>query len=656
MTKRPTEIDDLLRFVSPSEPRLSPDGSRVAFLVKTVDTVKNCYRVQLYLVDSDGSAPARCLTQGESVSCHRWAPDGRSLVFLRAQDKKTQLWRLWLDGGEAECLTELPAGVVGDIAFSPEGRQLLFSFRPTNDADTEKAAEERKKNSVSTPPRVITRLRWRLEGSGFLPSATNHLYLHDLAAKTTSQITRGERDYLGFCWSPDGKSIAYLQNVAPDPDRLSGAIGLFIKTAEVMEPIPSGPIGPKGNVTWSPDGQWLSFLGHENVDETWGTSNLHPWLVNVATGEARDLTPDWEVTAGDVALGEVYGRGDVGPFWSSESDALAFVASVRGEVGVYATRLEGGLPHKFTPEGCSEVGVSIASGRTATLRLTPQDAGDIFVDDLRLTELNAALTAEVAFTEPLAFSVGDVPCFALLPEGPGPHPTLLYIHGGPHLMYGRWHLFHEYHALAAAGYVVLYPNPRGSKGYGEAWTNAIRGNWGEPAMRDCLACVDHAIAQGWSDPKRLAVMGGSYGGYLTAWTLGHTERFACAIAERGVYNLVSFGGTTDFLTGEYDYFAGNHTDDTAELQRNSPLTYAPLVKTPLLVVHSEGDLRCPISQGDEYYRAVRRTSPAEVQYLRYGVDGSHELSRGGPPDLRLDRQKRFHAWLARYLKLPHDGL
>lgn len=650
MTPRKTTIDDLLRFVSPSEPRLSPDGSQVAFLVKTIETAKNRYKTQLYLVPADGAAPPRCLTFGESVSTPRWTPDGKSLLFARADEKKTQLWRLPLSGGEAEKLTDLPPGSLGAVEVSPDGRHVLYSFRAANDTDTEKAAEERKKNSLSTPPREITRLRWRLEGAGFLPEDAFHLYTLDLATKSTTKISSGTRDFGSPCWSPDGKQIAYVQNVAEDPDRQGALVGLFVLDLATSETRTLSHLGPKGSLTWSPDGKWLAFTGHAHTDETWGTYNAHPWLVEVATGEARDLTPDWDVTAGDTSLGEVYGRGDNGPHWASDSQSLAFIASDQGEVAVYTIGIAGGVPEKQTPESCSELGMSHAAGRRATLRLTPHDIGDIYVDGRRVTELNADLFAEVAFSEPVAFTAGDVPCFALLPEGDGPYPTILYIHGGPHAMYGRWQLFHEYHVLAAAGYAVLYPNPRGSKGYGEAWTSAIKGNWGEPAMADCLACVDYAIEQGWSNPEKLAVMGGSYGGYLTGWIVGHTDRFACAIAERGVYNIVSFGGTTDFVTGEYDYFAGNHTDDTEALRQNSPLTYANKVTTPLLVVHSEGDLRCPISQGDEYYRAVRRSSPAEVRYLRYGAEANHELSRGGPPDLRLDRQRRFHAWLGKYLR------
>jgi dipeptidyl aminopeptidase/acylaminoacyl peptidase len=220
-------------------------------------------------------------------------------------------------------------------------------------------------------------------------------------------------------------------------------------------------------------------------------------------------------------------------------------------------------------------------------------------------------------------------------------------------MYGHA-LFHEYQALASAGYTVLFPNPRGSKGYGEAWTGAIRGNWGEPAQADCLACVDYAIGQGWSDPNRLGIAGGSYGGYLTAWILGHSDRFAAGVAERGVFNLQSMAGTCDFVWRDRDYFRADTTADPADYLRNSPLTYANDITTPLLLIHSEGDLRCPIEQAEQLFAALNMRG-RDVRFLRYGPEASHGLSRSGPPDLRLDRQRRIHAYFDRYLKSNSTG-
>ena len=306
-------------------------------------------------------------------------------------------------------------------------------------------------------------------------------------------------------------------------------------------------------------------------------------------------------------------------------------------------------PQKLTEDTHAITGFTAdATGEMlALLRATPTDGGDLYVMNAageksemrRLTDLNADLLQTLTLAPPIAFDAPSpeghsVPCWAILPPDfdgdPRPRPTLLYIHGGPHLMYAHT-LFHEYQALAARGYVVVYPNPRGSKGYGEAWTSAIKGKWGTPAQADCEACLDYAIHQGWADADKLGVVGGSYGGYLTAWMVGHSDHFKAAVAERGVFNLQSMAGTCDFVWRDHDYFMANTTSDPDHYLENSPLTYADAITTPLLIIHSEGDLRCPIEQAEQLYSALVLRN-RDVTFLRYGPESNHNLSRGGPPD------------------------
>lgn len=229
-------------------------------------------------------------------------------------------------------------------------------------------------------------------------------------------------------------------------------------------------------------------------------------------------------------------------------------------------------------------------------------------------------------------------------------PLVLYVHGGPHTQYGAA-LSHEMQLLASSGYGVLYTNPRGSKGYGEAHTKAIRGDWGGADFRDILAAADYAASLPWVNPARMAIMGGSYGGFMTAWAIGHTDRFACAIADRLVSNLHSMSGTTDFSFPQSVYFAGSAWDDPTALWRCSPLAYAGSIRTPLLLIHSDGDLRCPVGQAEELFAALRKQRKC-VEFVRYPAETSHGMSRGGPPSLRLDRLKRNLAWLDRWLKDP----
>lgn len=661
---RSTVIDDLVRFRTPSDPRLSPDAATIAFVVREVDVAKNRNVSRLWTVPVDGSAAPTQWTRGAgSESNPRWSPDGRWLWFVSTRDaNRGQLHRLPVGGGEAERITDLPAGALGDFAPAPDGVRVAFTFRETDPSSREDAVEARKKENRSTPPREIVRVRWRTEGTGFLPEAPFRLHVldGDTRQDTTLEIDGG-RDVGGFCWSPDGRSLAFVRNVADDPDRRLGDQGLFVVDLAdgAVREIPA-PRGPKGSLAWSPDGASIAYLGHDDPDEFWGIRNVHVWVAACDGSGARDLMAGWDATAGDCSLGEVPGRGDSGPIWSDDAGSVWVVVSDQGRVDAWRIGVDGAREQVVR----DAVGITRVGDVLAHLGVTPTDAGDVYVGERRLTRVNADLLDEIALREPEVLRVAapdgqTVPCLALLPpdfaEDPRPRPTLLYLHGGPHLMYGERHLFHEYQALAAAGYVVLFPNPRGSKGYGEAWTGAIKGDWGAPAMADVMACVDDAIARGWADPERLGVVGGSYGGYLTAWIVGHTDRFKAAAPERGVYDLVSMAGTTDFAWRDHGYFAANTTDQPAEYHRNAPLTYAGAVRTPLLIIHSEGDLRCPIGQAEQYFRAVAWAGEAEVRFLRYGPEASHELSRGGPPDLRLDRQRRIHAWFDRFLKDPTES-
>jgi dipeptidyl aminopeptidase/acylaminoacyl peptidase len=679
MDKRPITAEDLTRFRVPSDPQMSPDGKRIAFVVKTMDTEKNRYFNHIHAVPADGSAPSRQWTHSVgSETMPRWSPDGKTLAFVSGREEKlTQIYLLPTDGGEGEKVTDLPPGSIADVQWSPDGTRLAFTFRPQDEEWTEKATEARKTAKKSSPPRVINRRRFRSEGEGFRPSVPYRLHVFEIATRETTILSPEDGpDEGAFCWSPDGTEIAVVRNTADDPDRVPNHVEIFIIPASKPEgnaPEPrrlNAPLGPKYSLAWSPNGTQIAFLGHDDPTEMWGVKNIHPWAVPVNGDPARDLTPDYDVQFGNVTIGDLHGSGDSGPAWSSGGTFLYVLASVRGTVELYRVAPSGGEAEPLTNGAHAVTGFALGpdgdgvGDAFALLRNTPTDAGDIYLmpsqDSVsrRLTDLNADLLAEINVPTPLEFEAPapdgkPIPCFALFPrdfdhENPTPCPTLLYIHGGPHLMYCH-SLFHEYHYLAAQGYVALFPNPRGSKGYGEEWTGAIRGNWGEPAHDDCMAVVDYAIARGWSDTERLGVAGGSYGGYLTAWIVGHTDRFKAALAERGVFSLISMAGTCDFPWRDNDYFGGNTTDDIGELHRNSPLTYADAITTPLLILASEGDLRCPIGQSEELFSALIMRD-RDVTFLRYGLEGNHTLSRTGPPDLRLDRLNRIREWFDRYLK------
>jgi len=657
--KRPTTIADLLRFRIPSTPRLSPDTKSVAFVLRSVDAEHNRTIGRIAVVPTDASKAFTVWTSGGgSESDPQWSTDGRFLGFVSTRDdKRGQVFRIPVDGGEAVPVTRLGEGSLLDWCWSPDSSRLAVLFRPVDPAHSKDETERRSREHRSTPPRMIDNLRWRMEGTGFLSDVADQVIIVDLATGDHQPWEiGGGRDVSGLTWTPDGSRLLVHHSIADDPDRTQSDDGFFLVDVDkgLVEAV-AAVRGPKGNAVFSPDGRWIAWLGHDGPDETWGVRNNGLWIRDQITGQCRNLTADWDVHVGDCTLSELHGKGDTGPFWSPDSQSMTVLVSDQGRTFVWRIGIDGN--RELLHENVS--GLSAVGTEMAVLAVDSDHAGDIHYAGRQLTRVNDALLSEIYLQKPLAVAPPapdglSVPCFVLLPPDAettqGPWPTLVYIHGGPHLMYGATHLFHEFQALAAAGYVVLFPNPRGSKGYGEAWTAAIRGDWGKPAMDDVMACVDYAVARGWADPERLGVVGGSYGGYLTAWIVGHTDRFRAAAPERGVYDLVSMAGTCDFPWKDHDYFRADTHANSEEYRRNSPLTYAGNVTTPTLVIHSEGDLRCPISQAEQYFRALSWEAKAPVRFLRYGPEANHDLSRGGPPDLRIHRQEQIHAWFDRYLK------
>jgi len=665
--------EDLLRLRLVYDPQISPDGRRVVYSVKRIDAEKNRYYSELYVVEAEGGEP-RAFTPGEhSDSSPRWSPDGRWIAFLSDRDERSQIWLIPTDGGEARKLTNLEEGSIRGLRWSPDGTRLAFSYRPKPAQDRKAAREERQKQHRSTPPREIRRLRYREEGVGYFGEERWHLYVVSVPDGNLVQLTDGNFDEHEPTWSPDGTQIAFLTNRQPDPDLEPNYIDLYVIPATGGTAVGlATPAGPKSNLGWSPDGQWLSYAGHDRPEERWGVSNATVWVVPAAGGEARNLTAALDRPVGDLTLSDTYsfGAGEVGPLWAGDSRTLYVLKSDRGAVHLYRVSVEDGAIVRLTEGGTHVASLSLdRAGRRAAVTLAAStDPGDVYLLDLgeesptprRLTHVNRELLAEVQVAVPEEFvapgEAGPVHGWLLKPPDFDPtrrYPLILYVHGGPHCQYG--HAFvHEFQLLAARGYLVLYTNPRGSKGYGYAHTAAIRGDWGNADYRDLMAAVDHAIRLPWVDADRLGVAGGSYGGYMTNWIVGHTDRFRAACTQRSVVNLHSMAGTCDFTFGDREYFDANAWDSPQDYWEHSPLTYAANVRTPLLILHSEGDLRCPIEQADQWFTALYRLGKT-VRYIRFPPEANHGVSRDGPPDLRLARLGYILEWFDRYLQPERAG-
>ncbi|MFQ5793891.1 MAG: S9 family peptidase [Candidatus Bipolaricaulia bacterium] len=618
MSRRNITDEDLLRFKFVDDPQMSPDGNRVIFTVKTVDPEKNRYLSHLWIADLE-TDEVRQFTHGEANdSLPRWSPDGRRIAFLRTRDKRTQIWKIPADGGEAGPLTQSDEGKIGAPVWSPDGNRIAFTFRPTHSDWTQLALKERKESGKSNPPRIITRLHYRLDGTGFL-DLRQHIWICDAQTGEAEQITDGDYDDYDPVWSPGGKQIAYI--------------------------------------------------GREIEDDPWVPRNDRLWAIPLQDGSANCLTHALDRPVTNVTISDTreVSSGGQSPIWSTDGTRLFFLASDQGSCHLYTVALDEGEPEPLT-EGALEVAgftIDREGERFAVLIGRPTQPPEVFVGSRQensglefrpLSRLNTPWLEEVRLSEPEeqwfdSFDGTKIQGWLLKPAEFDPnhrYPFLLYIHGGPHAQYGNT-FFHEFQVHVARGYMVFYINPRGSMGYEENFAACIRGNWGDVDFKDIMAAADFAESLPYVDSNRMAVAGGSYGGYMTNWIVGHTDRFHCAITDRSVVNLHDFFGTCDFPGTVDGYWPGEAWDRPENRWEQSPLRYAANIQTPLLIIHSEGDLRCPIEQADHLFVALKRLK-RDVVFVRYPQETSHGLSRSGPPDLRVDRLQRIADWLDRHLK------
>ncbi len=694
MPKQPVALEDLLRFQLAGDTQIAPDGRQVVFTLKRTDAEKNKYFTRLHRGDLMGG-PSRTFTgDGHNDGLPRWSPDGGQIAFVSDRDKPgAQIYLLPADGGEAQKLTTLEEGGITELCWSPDGAQIAFAYRATPEAYREKAKKEREEKGFSPPVRVHRKLTYRLDAFGYYDDSFAQVWVVDAQSGAARQLTDAPNTHHSLAWSPDSQTLAFIANRRDDNDlseqrddlyKISVAAGdAKAEAGATSEPEQiAAPDGPKVGLAWSPDGQWLAYAGHTHPDDTWGGYNDRV-LVIPATGasEARDLTGASDMSVGYLTLSDSHEAGGGSLIqWSPDSATLYFPLSAHGATRLVSAPLRGGNLTALTPDNHEMGAFSVSrDGRAFGILLgNATELYDAYIGEAgasgtggaangaselklrRVSQVNQALLNSVLLQMPeetwLDSGEGArVQTWLLRPpdfdaNAARQYPAIVYVHGGPAMQYGGQAApFHELQWLAAQGYVVLFSNPRGSKGYGEAHTSAIKGDWGNRDWTDIQAVADYGAALPYVNADKMAIMGGSYGGYMTAWAVGHTDRFACGIADRLVGNLHSMAGTTDFAFLHGRHWKGNAWSDPADLWRDSPLAYAGNIHTPLLIIHSDGDLRCPVSQAEELFAALREQRKV-VEFVRYPANSSHGMSRNGPPDLRLDRLRRNLEWLNRYLQ------
>ncbi|HEY3022670.1 MAG TPA: S9 family peptidase [Actinomycetota bacterium] len=639
---------DVYELTGVADPRLSPDGSAVAFVVWSVDREANRYRGAIWLVPVDGSSPPRQVTAGEKRDADpRWSPDGRSLAFTSDRDgEKKQLYVLPTAGpGEARRLTDLDEDAEHP-AWSPDGSTIAFCARVPDPAQRE--PDERKR-----PPRRIKRLQSKLDDEGWTLERPHHLFvvLTD-GSQPPRQLTSGDHEDTHPTWSPDGTRIAFTSARHQDWD-LTLITDIYVVDASGGDPsCVTGTDGDCAWPSWSPDGSRIAYLFTPGVFDEPHHGQVA--LVEQSTGQREILTASLDRNCKPYPeLRE--------PIW--DGDALVFSIEDHGTVPLHRVRADGtAAPEPVIAGEFCVTGYDAVGGRIVHSLTTPASLSELYVWERKITDVGSAFAQahELAAPERFAAASSDgveVEAWMVRPLGleeGRTYPVLLNVHGGPFTQYAS-RFFDEFQVYAGAGYGVLYANPRGSSGYGEEWGRAIRGpvaggpGWGSVDYEDLMAVVDEAVKRfDFVDPDRLGVMGGSYGGYMTSWIVGHTDRFGCAVSERAANNLASLDASSDFAALFKGYFGASFWEAPEEYRRVSPVTYAKDITTPLLIIHSENDLRCPVGQAEELF-VVLRSLKREVELVRFPAE-SHELTRSGSPAHRVKRFEIILEWLDRHLQ------
>jgi dipeptidyl aminopeptidase/acylaminoacyl peptidase len=653
--KRLPVPEDLEQFRFVSDPQVSADGRSVLFVVTQAvaegengDYSSNVWRFS-------GNRIRQLTFRGGRNTAPRWSPDGKTILFVssRKTEKKSRsrLMIIPSDGGEAKVILELEKGKldgeVKDPRWTADGRRILF------------LSDMKRVGKGESDVKVVKRIVYRLNAEGYFHDRRTHLYSISRSGGKPTQLTSGDFDVEGYAISWDGSKVAFIANTTSEAD-YSLARDIHVIPSTGGKPVKrTESMGPIDAVSWSHDDKRLAYTGHDLRRRL--ATNHGIWALSSDGGAAVELIRKFDRSTGNhLGSDSRVTSPDSSPVWSADDRYLSFLATDRGSCHVYSVDVEEKAVKPITKGGRSVEGFSY-SRDGAVLTYTSMDSlnlAELYVRDAKgerkVTSFNHDLLSKLELSVPEDFTFKasdgvDVEGWVMKPQGyqGGRVPAVIEIHGGPRTAYGNCFM-HEFQLLAANGFAVVFTNPRGSAAYGEEFAATIPTNYGDRDYKDIMEAMDYVVKAGVADGTRLGVTGGSYGGYMTNWIVGHTDRFKAAVTRRSISNWQSFFGTSDI--GYYfaeDEVGGVPWENFQHYVENSPITYVRNVKTPLLIIHSEEDYRCPIEQGEQLFVALKKLRK-EVVMVRFPEE-NHELSRSGKPKHRIENLNHITHWFKEHL-------
>ncbi len=671
--KRNLVAEDLYNLAFVSDPQISPDGAQIAYVRTIIDGDTKEYRSTIWMVDTtDNSVPRQFTSGPKSDTSPRWSPDGSRLAFVSDREGQRQILVMSTRGGEACSITKMRWGA-GNPVWSPDGSKIAFVAPVSphdgpDDFDRPLTAKDKDEENrrLRDEAAVFTGLRITSDATGGLVSEKrNHIFVIDSFGQgRAASVTMGDFDNMTPTWSPDGTRIAFVSDRRENPDYYEPwRSDIHVATLDGRIRKLTESLGPASSPTWTPDGKHVLYIG-QNME--YGSVTLtRIWKVPAGGGKAECLTGNFDRSIGDEVTSDVrFLPSSHGLRVDPEGKAVYFLSADQGKTSLYSVPVQGG-PVKLVVGGDRQIfGYSAdADCRYFALGISdPVVPGDVTLLDrktgaeVRLTWENAAFLDGVCLSAPEAVPYQtpdglDEMGWVMKPAGcveGKKYPAVLQIHGGPHIIMHGWSFFFEFQLLASSGYAVIYTNPRGGPGYGQDFVRANIGDFGGKDFDDLMVWVDKAISLGFIDDSNLGVAGGSYGGFMTNWIVGHTGRFRAAVTQRSKVNWLSSYGTSDMgIAYTETNIQGNPWNDTERLWKHSPLAYAQNVTTPLMIMHGENDMRCPIGQAEEFYTALKRLKK-EVELVRF-PGATHELSRSGRPVMRVVRLRHLLRWFDAHL-------